>query len=37
MAQVVNYLEIYEPDMVNPSMQQVLRDAQKRLLRNTSP
>jgi hypothetical protein len=35
--QVVKYLEIYEPDIVNPSMQQVLREANQQLLKRASP
>lgn len=35
--QVINYLEIYEGDIVNPAMQQVLHAAQHQLLKNVSP
>jgi hypothetical protein len=34
--QMVEYLEIYEPDIVNPSMQQVLHEAQQQLLKRAS-
>jgi hypothetical protein len=35
--QRIKYLEIYEPDVVNPTMQQVLHEAQQQLLKNASP
>jgi len=35
--QVIKYLEIYEPDIINPAMQQVLHDAQQQLLKNATP
>jgi hypothetical protein len=35
--QVINYLEIYEPDVDNPLMQQVLHEAQQQLLKITPP
>jgi hypothetical protein len=35
--QVVNYLEIYEPDIVNAMMQQVLHDGHQQLLKSPSP
>ena len=35
--QVIKYLEIYEPDIVNPSMQQVLHEGQQQLLKTASP
>lgn len=35
--QVINFLEIYEPDVGNPLMQQVLHEAQQQLLKNAPP
>jgi hypothetical protein len=35
--QGIKYLEIYEPDVVNPAMQQVLHEAQQQLLKRASP
>jgi len=35
--QVINYLEIYEPDVGNPLMQQVLHETQPQLLNNAPP
>jgi Beta-galactosidase len=35
--QVVKYLEIYEPDIVNPAMQQVLHEGQQKLATSASP
>jgi hypothetical protein len=35
--QVINYLEIYEPDVGNSLMQEVLREAQQQLLKNARP
>jgi hypothetical protein len=35
--QVIKYLEIYEPDVVNPAMQSVLHEAQQQLPKQTSP
>lgn len=35
--QTIKYLEIYEPDIVNPSMQEVLREAREKLLEIPSP
>jgi hypothetical protein len=35
--QVIKYLEIYEPDIINPSMQQALHEGQQQLLKTAFP